>query len=593
MCQADRAKTVAVTRVKGLHWEEARRRKAYRLLAEQVNIREFTLEERMELVENGLEEKSEESTEEVRELLMTWFQQCDDSIVTLLQLLDLGRTVDIEKKTRDLKDMAVVGGPAQVVWLIIDTLRVQDHGPRKLVRRFKEQFLDHSSLIPFSELSRENVLYWRMLVVYLKTEQDPRYYTRKYEELLWSILPNARTFYFHAISYILGMEEAKDWKLVSIELLSILVIYIISTEDNSFLLYQLRNLPLTMAHKFLEPMIKSLLNKLEEQEKEAKDLNLLIENVEKLGQVITAHEYSSQVSDEDKEKKVLEERKLEREKAKQEMSNEKINEIVKLLESSSASNKTEKSKKRKKGKKIKNNIEKSQKIQNQPEPKKPEEITEANSKEMNRITQDELRKSLIKEKLITIKVQRDQCNSIVQTKSKEISALRTTLEDKNKQQTRAFAEIAAIDATRAELLKESKERGKTVEKLEKKLKTAEDLILKTANNSNDVITTLEKEVEELEAKPSFLQPTDPPKPADLYKQLNHEYLESISLKISSKEVELECPVCLELASAPIYMCLDQHLVCSGCRPKISSCPECRQPYTDGGAGARAGAGAGA
>ena len=56
-----RAKTVAETRVKGLHWEEARRRKAYRLLAEQVDIMEFTLEERMELVENGLEEKSKES----------------------------------------------------------------------------------------------------------------------------------------------------------------------------------------------------------------------------------------------------------------------------------------------------------------------------------------------------------------------------------------------------------------------------------------------------------------------------------------------------------------------------------------------------
>ena len=99
-------------------------------------------------------------------------------------------------------------------------------------------------------------------------------------------------------------------------------------------------------------MIKSLLNKLEEQEKEAKDLDLLIENVEKLGQVISAHEYkSSGTSDEDKEKKVLEEKSLEREKAKQEMSDEKINEIVKLLESSSTVNKTKKSKNKSQGKK--------------------------------------------------------------------------------------------------------------------------------------------------------------------------------------------------------------------------------------------------
>ena len=47
------------------------------------------------------------------------------------------------------------------------------------------------------------------------------------------------------------------------------------------------------------------------------------------------------------------------------------------------------------------------------------------------------------------------------------------------------------------------------------------------------------------------------------------------------------------------MCLEQHLVCSSCRPRINTCPECREPYTDGrpgagalGSGAGAGSGAG-
>ena len=110
--------------------------------------------------------------------------------------------------------------------------------------------------------------------------------------------------------------------------------------------------------------------------------------------------------------------------------------------------------------------------------------------------------------------------------------------------------------------------------------------MKTMKKSEDIITSLYKEVEELELKRLVLHPTAERKPANLPNQLNLQYLESISLKISSKEVELECPVCLELASAPIYMCMEQHLVCRGCRPKISSCPECRQPYTDGGAGYR-------
>ena len=43
------------------------------------------------------------------------------------------------------------------------------------------------------------------------------------------------------------------------------------------------------------------------------------------------------------------------------------------------------------------------------------------------------------------------------------------------------------------------------------------------------------------------------------------YLHKMNQKISAKEQELVCPVCLETASAPILMCEDQHLVCNNCR----------------------------
>jgi len=52
----------------------------------------------------------------------------------------------------------------------------------------------------------------------------------------------------------------------------------------------------------------------------------------------------------------------------------------------------------------------------------------------------------------------------------------------------------------------------------------------------------------------------------------------IDNKIKAKEKELECPVCFEVASAPIFMCSDLHLICSDCKPKVSICPECREPY---------------
>merc|ERR1719427_319362 len=59
---------------------------------------------------------------------------------------------------------------------------------------------------------------------------------------------------------------------------------------------------------------------------------------------------------------------------------------------------------------------------------------------------------------------------------------------------------------------------------------------------------------------------------------NKELLEFIDNQIIEKEKELECPVCLEVAFSPIFMCSEQHLICLTCRPKLSNCPECRVGY---------------
>ncbi|XP_074659820.1 E3 ubiquitin-protein ligase SIAH1-like isoform X2 [Tubulanus polymorphus] len=39
----------------------------------------------------------------------------------------------------------------------------------------------------------------------------------------------------------------------------------------------------------------------------------------------------------------------------------------------------------------------------------------------------------------------------------------------------------------------------------------------------------------------------------------------------------ECPVCFDYALPPIMQCQSGHIVCSSCRPKLSSCPTCRGP----------------
>jgi len=53
----------------------------------------------------------------------------------------------------------------------------------------------------------------------------------------------------------------------------------------------------------------------------------------------------------------------------------------------------------------------------------------------------------------------------------------------------------------------------------------------------------------------------------------------LARSIKEKEVDLECPVCFETADIPIFMCLEMHLICNRCRPKVRECPECRLPYT--------------
>ena len=49
--------------------------------------------------------------------------------------------------------------------------------------------------------------------------------------------------------------------------------------------------------------------------------------------------------------------------------------------------------------------------------------------------------------------------------------------------------------------------------------------------------------------------------------------------ISKKEEELDCPVCLETARLPIYMCSEQHIICSCSADKVANCPQCREELT--------------
>merc|ERR1711893_154776 len=62
------------------------------------------------------------------------------------------------------------------------------------------------------------------------------------------------------------------------------------------------------------------------------------------------------------------------------------------------------------------------------------------------------------------------------------------------------------------------------------------------------------------------------------RNVKKKYDDFLQRSLQEKESELECPVCLETAGGEIFSCVEQHLVCSQCRPRVVECPLCRQLY---------------
>jgi len=88
--------------------------------------------------------------------------------------------------------------------------------------------------------------------------------------------------------------------------------------------------------------------------------------------------------------------------------------------------------------------------------------------------------------------------------------------------------------------------------------------------------TKDKEKEESgNSESNVLQePTSPRKDASTDPQID---MTDMIKKDDLKDI-LECPVCLRVPrSTPIYQCARGHIVCSECRPNVTTCPQCRDP----------------
>ena len=62
------------------------------------------------------------------------------------------------------------------------------------------------------------------------------------------------------------------------------------------------------------------------------------------------------------------------------------------------------------------------------------------------------------------------------------------------------------------------------------------------------------------------------------RDVKQRHVDFLLNSIQEKKSDLECPICLETAGGQIFCCIEQHLVCSQCRPRVVQCPQCRERY---------------
>ena len=106
-----------------------------------------------------------------------------------------------------------------------------------------------------------------------------------------------------------------------------------------------------------------------------------------------------------------------------------------------------------------------------------------------------------------------------------------------------------------------------------------------STEANTNITKLGKEIDSLQRmlrEPEAEASSEPAEAVEVMTKANPELLQFMERQIEAVEKELECPICLEVASqAPIYKCEEDHLICSKCRVKVRACPQCREEYPEG------------
>ncbi|XP_028599159.2 condensin complex subunit 3 isoform X2 [Podarcis muralis] len=169
--------------------KETVRKLAYQVLAEKVHMKALTIAQRVKLVQQGLNDRSESVKEVVqKKLLQAWLRLVEGNVLELLHRLDV-------------ESCPEVGIPALNAMFSLSPVN-------DLIKNFSD--LDERKVIPIEKLTAENALYWKTLCEYLKSEG---------EEFLENILPEPAIYADYLQSYlqnmpVLSQEEKEDMACV-------------------------------------------------------------------------------------------------------------------------------------------------------------------------------------------------------------------------------------------------------------------------------------------------------------------------------------------------------------------------------------------
>uniref|UniRef100_W5M685 Non-SMC condensin I complex, subunit G n=1 Tax=Lepisosteus oculatus TaxID=7918 RepID=W5M685_LEPOC len=174
-CIAPCAKTLPKIVKRTRDVKESVRKLAYQVLAEKVHVRALSIAQRVKLLEQGLNDRSEAVREVVqKKLLQAWLRLSQGNVLELLYRLDV----------ENCPEAAVAALNAMFSLSSVDDLLKDCEN------------LDSRKLISAENLTCENTLYWRALCEYVKSKGDEG------EHVLEQLLPEAAIYAQYLYVYI-------------------------------------------------------------------------------------------------------------------------------------------------------------------------------------------------------------------------------------------------------------------------------------------------------------------------------------------------------------------------------------------------------